>query len=271
MVLGVLRVVPVETRSREGVVDRAALRSRPLAVGLPTLFGDLDRALEVAATDAGVGVGVDEAGLLEEAAVLIDQQPSSLDGDVGVVAQLDLLSDQDRRNFEEHTVEGDGGVLVNLTGGLVEEEVLEVYRGIEGYDVMSFGQPEIQVGVFPPVAAQIMPRIMGRKAAMDLILSGRIISAQEALQMGLVNKVVKEEELKSETTQFLKPYLKLSAEVLRKTKKAVTAGLMDDFDPSLKIIEEIYLNELMKTTDANEGLKAFIEKRKPEFWQFRKK
>ena len=128
-----------------------------------------------------------------------------------------------------------------------------------------FGQPEIQVGVFPPIAAQIMPRIMGRKAAMDLILSGRIISAQEALQMGLVNKVVKEEELQSETTQFVKPYLKLSAEVLRKTKKAITAGLMDDFDPSLKIIEEIYLNELMNTADANEGIKAFIEKRKPEW------
>ena len=54
-----------------------------------------------------------------------------------------------------------------------------------------FGQPEIQVGVLPPIAAQIMPRIMGRKAAMDLILSGRIISAEDALRRGLVNKVVK--------------------------------------------------------------------------------
>ncbi|MEE9417950.1 MAG: enoyl-CoA hydratase/isomerase family protein [Desulfatiglandaceae bacterium] len=129
----------------------------------------------------------------------------------------------------------------------------------------SFGQPEIQVGVFPPIAAQIMPRIIGRKAAMDLILSGRIIPAEEARQMGLVNKVVPQEELESATSEFLKPYLKLSAEVLRKTKKAVMAGLIDDLEPSLKVIEDIYLNELMKTADANEGLKAFMEKRKPEW------
>ena len=128
-----------------------------------------------------------------------------------------------------------------------------------------YGQPEIQVGVFPPIAAQIMPRIIGRKAAMDLILSGRIISAEEARSMGLVNKAVAREELKSATDEFVKPYLKLSAEVLRKTKKAVTAGLMDDFEPSLKIIEDIYLNELMNTADAQEGLKAFLEKRKPEW------
>ena len=79
-----------------------------------------------------------------------------------------------------------------------------------------FGQPEIQVGVFPPIAAQIMPRIMGRKAAMDQILSGRIISAEEAKAMGLVNAVVSEDELQTATSDFVKPYLKLSAEILRK-------------------------------------------------------
>jgi len=128
-----------------------------------------------------------------------------------------------------------------------------------------FGQPEIQVGVFPPIAAQIMPRIIGRKAAMDLILSGKIISAREAKTLGLVNNVVAEDELAKATSDFAKPYLKLSAEVLRKTKKATMAGLRDDLEPSLRIIEDIYLNELMKTADAQEGLKAFLEKRKPEW------
>jgi len=130
-------------------------------------------------------------------------------------------------------------------------------------DNAKLGQPEIQVGVFPPIAAQIMPRIMGRKAAMELILSGKIITAQEALQLGLVNKVVPKDDLDSETEQFVKPYLKLSAEVLRLTKKAIIKGLTDDLEPSLKVIEDIYLGELMKTEDANEGLKAFLEKRKP--------
>lgn len=125
------------------------------------------------------------------------------------------------------------------------------------------GQPEIQVGVFPPIAAQLMPRIIGRKAASELILSGRIIGAEEALRMGLVNRVVKEEDLEKETREFIKPYLKLSAEVLRLAKKAITAGLMDDLEPSLRAIEDIYLKELMETHDAQEGLNAFMEKRKP--------
>jgi cyclohexa-1,5-dienecarbonyl-CoA hydratase len=128
-----------------------------------------------------------------------------------------------------------------------------------------FGQPEIQVGVFPPIAAQIMPRIIGRKAAAELILSGKIISAEEALRIGLINKVVKEEELADETNAFLKPYIRLSSEVLKITRKAMMSGLRDDLEPSLQLIEDIYLNQLMKTHDAQEGLKAFLEKRKPEW------
>ncbi|RLF57384.1 MAG: enoyl-CoA hydratase [Thermoplasmata archaeon] len=132
-------------------------------------------------------------------------------------------------------------------------------------DTAKFGQPEIQVGVFPPIAAQIMPRIIGRKAAMEMILSGKIISAKEAYQIGLINKVVPQEGLDSATYEFVRPYLGLSAEVLRKTKKAINAGLRDELEPSLKIIEDIYLGELMKTHDANEGLNAFLEKRKPQW------
>jgi len=132
-------------------------------------------------------------------------------------------------------------------------------------ETAKFGQPEIQVGVLPPIAAQVMPRIIGRKAAMDLILSGRIISTQEALDMGLINKVVQKDDLPQETETFIRPYLSLSAEVLRITKKTVKAGLMDDLEPSLKVIEDIYLNELMNTNDAQEGLKAFLEKRRPEW------
>jgi cyclohexa-1,5-dienecarbonyl-CoA hydratase len=130
-------------------------------------------------------------------------------------------------------------------------------------DNSKFGQPEIQVGVFPPIAAQLFPRIIGRKAAMELILSGKILGAQETLALGLINKVVPVAELEAQTADFVKPYLGLSAEVLRSTRKAISKGLMDDFDPSLRIIEDIYLNELMKTHDAQEGLKAFLEKRKP--------
>lgn len=126
-----------------------------------------------------------------------------------------------------------------------------------------FGQPEIQVGVFPPIAALIFPRIIGRKKAMELILSGEVISAQEALSLGLINKIVSEASLTEEINGFIEKFKKLSGVVLKLTKEAALAGLNDDMDQGLKAIERIYLDQLMKTKDANEGLKAFLEKRKP--------
>jgi cyclohexa-1,5-dienecarbonyl-CoA hydratase len=110
-----------------------------------------------------------------------------------------------------------------------------------------------------------MPRIIGQKAAMELILSGKTISAGDAKIMGLVNQVVGTDELEAATAAFVKPYLKLSAEVLRLTKKAVKTGLMDPLEPSLRAIEDVYLKELLSTADAQEGLVAFLEKRKPQW------
>ena len=126
-----------------------------------------------------------------------------------------------------------------------------------------FGQPEIQVGVFPPIAALIFPRIIGRKKAMELVLAGDTIGAQEALSLGLINKVVPEASLGEEVNAFIGKFTKLSGIVLKLTKEATLAGLNDDMDQGLKAIEKIYLNQLMKTHDAMEGLKAFLEKRKP--------
>jgi cyclohexa-1,5-dienecarbonyl-CoA hydratase len=126
-----------------------------------------------------------------------------------------------------------------------------------------FGQPEIQVGVFPPIAALVFPRMIGRKKALELILSGDIISAQEAYSLGLINKIVPETSLTEEVNKFLEKFMKLSGIVLRLTKEAALAGLNDDMDKGLKAIEKVYLDRLMKTHDAIEGLKAFLDKRKP--------
>jgi len=126
-----------------------------------------------------------------------------------------------------------------------------------------FGQPEIQVGVFPPIAALIFPRMIGRKKAMELILGGDTLSAQEALALGLINKVVPEASLADEANGFIEKFKKLSGMVLKLAKEATLAGLNDDMDKGLKVIEKIYLDRLMKTEDALEGLKAFLEKRKP--------
>lgn len=126
-----------------------------------------------------------------------------------------------------------------------------------------FGQPEIQVGVLPPIAALVFPRTIGRKKALELILSGDIISAQEALSLGLINKIVPESSLAEEVKGFIEKFKKLSGIVLKLTKEAALAGLNDDMDKGLKAIEKIYLDRLMKTHDAIEGLKAFLDKRKP--------
>jgi cyclohexa-1,5-dienecarbonyl-CoA hydratase len=126
-----------------------------------------------------------------------------------------------------------------------------------------FGQPEIQVGVLPPIAALVFPRMIGRKKALELILSGDIIGAQEALSLGLINKIVPEASLAEEVNGFIDKFKKLSGIVLKLTKEATLAGLNDDLDQGLKAIEKIYLDRLMKTHDAIEGLKAFLDKRKP--------
>jgi cyclohexa-1,5-dienecarbonyl-CoA hydratase len=126
-----------------------------------------------------------------------------------------------------------------------------------------FGQPEIQVGVFPPIAALIFPRLTARKKALELVLSGESIKAEEALSLGLINKVVPADQLEEELRKFLEKFLPLSGLVLGLTKKAFLAGLMDPAEQGLQAIEKIYLKELMKTQDAEEGLRAFLDKRKP--------
>jgi cyclohexa-1,5-dienecarbonyl-CoA hydratase len=122
------------------------------------------------------------------------------------------------------------------------------------------------VGVFPPVAALVFPRQMGFKKALELIVTGDTIGAAEAQRLGLVNQVVAPEELEAATDQLVQKLLGLSGLVLKLTKKAVVGGLLDDTDQGLGVIEKIYLEELMQTADAEEGLKAFLEKRKPQ-WQ----
>lgn len=132
-------------------------------------------------------------------------------------------------------------------------------------DQSKFGQPEIQVGVFPPIACILFPQIIPGKKAMELLLCGSLISAQEAEQIGLINKCVPSDKLQEETDKFVNKLTGLSASVLGYTRKAALSRFNKDFLDYLTEVEDIYLNQLMKTEDAREGLKAFIEKRKPEW------
>ena len=131
----------------------------------------------------------------------------------------------------------------------------------------SFGQPEIQVGVFPPVAVVSLQEIVGPKKAFELVITGDSIRAQEAARMGLVNKVVPPEELGEATEEFVRKLTKLSGVVLRMTKRAMRLARTHrgSFADGLDAVEQLYLGPLMATEDAQEGLNAFLEKRPPEW------
>ena len=135
-------------------------------------------------------------------------------------------------------------------------------------DRARFGQPEIKLGVFPPVAAILLPRIIGEKRARELILTGELIDAATALQIGLVNYVVPVAELGQKTQEVLDKLRELSAAALEMARRAMDLGRGAAFDSTLAGVENLYLLELMKTEDAREGVKAFMEKRKAE-WRHR--
>lgn len=126
-----------------------------------------------------------------------------------------------------------------------------------------YGQPEIKLGVFPPVAAVLLPRIIGEKRARELVLTGELIDAKEALRLGLVSYVVASGELETKTQEVLSKFRELSAPTLEATRRALDLARGSTFEAALKEVEDLYLNELMKTEDAREGVSAFMEKRKP--------
>jgi len=132
----------------------------------------------------------------------------------------------------------------------------------------SFGQPEIQVGVLPPIAVVALPDIIGPKKTMEMVLIGDRIRADEAERLGLVNKVVPTEELQAAAGEFVDKLVKLSGAVLRLTKRAVRVGSVGSFTDGLAAVEEVYLGPLMATEDAHEGLASFVEKRDP-IWKDR--
>src|SRR6185369_3731942 len=131
-----------------------------------------------------------------------------------------------------------------------------------------FGQPEIRLGVFPPIAAIILPRLIGLKRAAEMIFTGESIDAIEAQSLGIVNFVVDEDQLETRLQEVLTNFREQSAVVLESTRRALYTGFYSDFEATLTKVEEQYLIQLMGLDDPQEGLKAFMEKRKP-VWRHR--
>jgi len=128
-----------------------------------------------------------------------------------------------------------------------------------------FGHPEIKAGVFNTVAAALLPRLIGRKRAFELLLGGGSLTAAEAERAGLITRTVPDEKLDGEAEALIQKLREASPVALHTVRRAVAGGLDLPFADAVRHAEDIYLNQLMLSEDAKEGLKAVMEKRKPKW------
>jgi cyclohexa-1,5-dienecarbonyl-CoA hydratase len=147
-----------------------------------------------------------------------------------------------------------------LGGGAELAMICDLVYTTEG---ASWGFPEIKLGCYPPVAATALAALVGQKHAADLVLTGRSIAGTEAARIGLANRAVADHDLEATVQDVVDHLSKLSPAALAITKKANYAWDSMHFDKGLARAEKIYLDELMKTEDVNEGINAFLEKRLP--------
>jgi cyclohexa-1,5-dienecarbonyl-CoA hydratase len=126
-----------------------------------------------------------------------------------------------------------------------------------------WGFPEIKLGCFPPVASVALASIVGQKLAAEMVLTGRTLTGPEALAAGLVNGIAEDPE--TLVTECVSRVAQLSPAAIAMAKKAIYAWDSIHFDKGLLRAEQIYLDELMKTADAQEGINAHMERRRPNW------
>lgn len=151
-----------------------------------------------------------------------------------------------------------------LGGGL---EVAAAGHRIFAAPGATLGQPEIKLAVFAPAASCLLPERIGQPCAEDLLFSGRSIGAEEAHRIGLVDALADDPE-QAALAWFDEHLAKHSAASLRFAVRAARAGVVERIRVKLAEVERLYLEELMATHDAVEGLTAFIAKR-PATWEDR--
>jgi cyclohexa-1,5-dienecarbonyl-CoA hydratase len=126
-----------------------------------------------------------------------------------------------------------------------------------------FGFPDVRMGLFPAMAANVLQRIIPPKKAAELIFTGEIIVAKEAERLGLINMVVPDDKLQEQAGLMVGKLLQFSAPVLQLARRAMLDSQNKPLDDAIRTVEEIYLNQLLILDDSKEGVRAFTEKRKP--------
>lgn len=132
----------------------------------------------------------------------------------------------------------------------------------------TFATPEIHVGCYPPLALARFSTIVGYHHAAEMILTGRSFTAEEAARIGLINRVLPADQLAGGAQTLLQELLGKSGAVLRLTLKGLRELSLTGFAAALRRSEEIYCRELLPTDDVEEGVQAFLAKRKPR-WSHR--
>lgn len=126
-----------------------------------------------------------------------------------------------------------------------------------------FGHPEIRAGVFNTVAAALLPRLVGRKRAFEILLLGPSLTAADAERLGLITRAVPDDRLDAEVAAIVQRMQESSAPLVQLARRAIAGGLDLSFDEALRHAEDVYLNQLLMTQDVEEGLRSVVEKRKP--------
>jgi len=132
----------------------------------------------------------------------------------------------------------------------------------------TFGLPEIKLGCYPPVAAALFPQRIGMQHTLEMALTGRNYTCAEIAALGLLNWRVPRADFAAKLDEIEALLLGTSGAVLKLTKRAARAGERQAFGPALDEAERIYLQELCRTADIEEGIGAFLAKRRPE-WKHR--
>jgi len=245
----------------DGIVARIVLRRPPLNVLHLEMVRELNRVLRDLRADDGLRVLVIAAeGKAFSAGVAIEDH---LPDRVGTMlpAFHDVF-----RHLRTLCVPTIAAVQGAALGGGCELACFADF--VIAADGATFGLPEVKLASFPPVAAVHFPHRIGLARTLQLVLSGDVLGAAEAERIGLVDRVVPGPKLAETVEAEVRKLREKSGPALRLAKRAVLHGDGREFESALQEAENLFLEELTKTADATEGLKAFLERR-PSVWLHR--
>lgn len=245
----------------DGGLARITLDRPPVNVLTTAMMRQLAAALRRAAADASVRVvRLDAAGKAFSAGVDVGDHLGDLLPDM-----MDALGDL----FV--AFESVPQPVVAVVQGAALGGGLEVVLGCDlaiASEKATFAQPEIKLGVFAPPATVLLPRLIGERRAAGLLLTGEGLDAAEALRVGLVHAVLPVDGFEAGAAAWIGKLLALSGAALRRAKRALAASRGLTLRDAHAAVHTIYMNDLMATDDAHEGLRSFVEKR-PPVWKHR--